>query len=1314
MGLPDDASPPPEAKIQLDFPLVARGQIIYAKIAHWSPQDLHEEGDIAGLELISDPPEGATVARLLMADDLWRHEFRTFGFPSGYDDGVWASGRLLGRQAIKWVQMEDVKQTGYRIEQGFSGAPVWDNELNGVIGMTVAADVRPETRTAYLIPSSVLVNTWPLLSRQVIPPSPYRGLMAFREQDSPVFYGREKLTDQLVQGVIRRPFTAVIGSSGSGKSSLVFAGLLSRLRRRSDWVMASVRFGGASIPLEALAAALLPLLEPRMSEAERLRELPILTTVLRNGQLGDVVGRIAEKNNADRVLIVIDQFEELFTLEPFDRNQCIDLLLQAAQSRPSVFRVVVTLRVDFLSQALGHAELTAALQNSSLMVGPMTREQLRRVIEAPAASQATYEKGLVERILHDVGEEPGNLPSMEFAITLLWERQANGRLTHEAYDALGGVGGALAQHAEEVNLRLPASEREDTHQIFLQLVRPGEGTEYTRRVAHRIDLSERRWSLAQRLTTSRLVVTSRTVAGTETIELVHEALISRWDRLRIWIEADHAFRVWQERLRSALQQWDTSGRDAEALLRGMLLAESERWLEQRRADIGEGEQRFIEQSQSHQGRRVRRLRQLAVVLTLLTVVAAALAGLALERGRRAEQQSRLAISRYLVSEADARVDTEPDLAILLTLAAFSTEKTTEARKSLLEQSFRRRDASALLTGHSDSVSAVAFSPDGILASGGADGMVILWDAARHTRLATLRGHERAVTTVSFSPDGRILASGGADGMVILWDAARHTRLATLRGQEGGVVSVAFSPDGHLLASGGNAHEIILWDVTRRTQLTTLRGVSEDVLGIAFSPDGHLLASGGYEHGITLWDVTRRTQLTTLVSEAVLGIAFSPDGRGLAIATSNGLVLWDVGKRKRIGVFTGSDSGSLMSNSVAYSPNGQVIAALNRDNSVALWDVKKRRRLRVLVAQTGSIRDLAFSSDGRFLAAASDDRTIALFDANPSSQVGGLTGEPKGDIGFAASIAFRPDGRVLASIDGNVISLWDATRHIRLATLRGGRKPFLQIAFSHHGRTLLSSSADEVVLWDTSTHERTSSFHLRSDAELSGSMAFSPDRRTIAVGGNQRALWDIAKGNRVGTLDDKHRLEQLAFSPDGRTLATAADDGTVILWDVARQTKTASLELEPGFFAPAVAFSPDGRLLATADERHISLWDVARRTRLESLGSEAAGFPFRGQISLAFSPDGQVLAIGSEEGDGGSIAIWDLASSASVTHLEGAGNVIAFGPDGQTMAFRGNSIIIWDMNGSVWFKHLCDIVGRNLTQAEWKQFLPKRRYQKTCM
>ena len=433
---------------------------------------------------------------------------------------------------------------------------------------------------------------------------PYRGLAAFREQDARFFFGREDLTALLLDALHRQSLvTVLIGSSGSGKSSTVYAGLLPQLRggRDGEWLIAHCRPGGQ--PFQALAATLLLLLEPQSGETDRLIETQKLAAAWHEGDLAllPTIERVLEVHpEKRRLLLIVDQFEELYTLcpEATERQRFLDLLLVAVKARAASLTpssvILLTLRADFMGQALAYRPFADALQEGAVMLGPMNRDELRAAIAEPAQVQgAAFEPGLVDRILDDVGEEPGNLPLLEFALTLLWEQAEDGWLTHKAYEELGRVEGALARYAEQVFVDLAPDDQARVPRVLAQLVKPGEGTEDTRRVATRAEVGEANWSLTRHLADKRLVVTGRDTAGNEIVEVAHEALIQHWGRLQGWLASDRAFRTWQEGLRAARRQWEGSGRDEGALLRGTPLAQAEEWLAAREQELSQPEKEFI-------------------------------------------------------------------------------------------------------------------------------------------------------------------------------------------------------------------------------------------------------------------------------------------------------------------------------------------------------------------------------------------------------------------------------------------------------------------------------------------------------------------------------------------------------------------------------------------------------------------------------------------------------------------------------------------------------------------------------------------------
>jgi uncharacterized protein YjbI with pentapeptide repeats/energy-coupling factor transporter ATP-binding protein EcfA2 len=409
---------------------------------------------------------------------------------------------------------------------------------------------------------------------------PYRGLFAFHEEHVEFFFGRDVFTQGLVQAVQTKSLVAVVGASGSGKSSLVFAGLLPNLLEQGGWCIFKLRPGFPdSRPFHNLTSALLPLsavpdLDPLIllnQRAEALREGTV--------SLRDVVAEILRQapKGAERVLLVVDQFEELYTLcNQDDRERFVDLLLAGVKDAPC--KVVLTLRADFCGQAYAYRPLVDALQDADLKLGSMNQAELQAAIEKPAEKMGVQlEAGLTERILDDVGKEPGNLPLLEFALTRLWDKQQNCELTHESYSEIGGVKQALADHAEAIYSKLTKPEQKQAQQIFVQLVQLGEGTADTRRLVTRAEISDDCWQLITRkggLADCRLVVTGRNdQTKEETVEVVHEALIREWRTLRQWIDTDRKELLQKNEIEAQAKRWsETKSKDY--LLQGKRLQEA--------------------------------------------------------------------------------------------------------------------------------------------------------------------------------------------------------------------------------------------------------------------------------------------------------------------------------------------------------------------------------------------------------------------------------------------------------------------------------------------------------------------------------------------------------------------------------------------------------------------------------------------------------------------------------------------------------------------------------------------------------------------
>ena len=459
-------------------------------------------------------------------------------------------------------------------------------------------------------------------------PCPYRGLFHFRPNDAEVFFGREIFVEELYSATKTRNFIPVLGASGSGKSSVVLAGLVPKLQKEGHWQFTHFRPGSNPDPFYALAEALVPLYRSEIDSTDKITQASKLAESLKDGTpLSRIFSSIQRNQPNHRVLLIADQFEEIYTLcnDEEIRRKFLDCLLASLGTPTSLSSsatvLVTTMRADFLGNALSYPPFADLLRSADIKIRSMNREELSAVIEKPVQKlEVTFEAGLVERILKDVEDQPGNLPLLEFALTELWNKRTGKQLTHKIYEEIGQVEGALARHADEKYGNLTDEEKDKVRRIFIQLVRPGEGTEDTIRIAMKTELGEQSWSLVKQLADARLVVTSRNATSQETVEIVHEALIRNWEELREWMNKDRVFRAWQERLRSAKRQWEATNKDPGSLLRGAFLVEAEEELTERPEDLI-AEKEFIRQSIQERDRLLkeneerRKLQLIAVSIT---------------------------------------------------------------------------------------------------------------------------------------------------------------------------------------------------------------------------------------------------------------------------------------------------------------------------------------------------------------------------------------------------------------------------------------------------------------------------------------------------------------------------------------------------------------------------------------------------------------------------------------------------------------------------------------------------------------------------
>jgi WD40 repeat protein len=1128
---------------------------------------------------------------------------------------------------------------------------------------------------------------------------PYRGLHAFREEDAPFFFGREAVVDRLWDAVSRQSLVALVGASGSGKSSVVRAGVVPRLRRfKGGPVWEVVTLMPGERPLHSLAAVLLPLLEPEMTEVDRLAEVNKLAGYLLEGRvaLRDVVARVlARQQGTDRLLLVADQWEELYTLtrEEEARQRFVNEILEAVRTGP--LSVVLTLRGDFFGHALSYRPLADRLQDSVITLGPMTREELALAVEKPAEEvHLTFEPGLVERLLDDVGQEPGNLPLLEFALADLWQNRQGGRLLHDVYDHMGRVQGALAQRAEAAYRKLSSLEQQAAVRVFLELIQTGEGTEDTRRRAGLAEIGDGARELVQKLAAERLVVTGRDAAtGEETVEVAHEALIHHWDRLRGWLNTDRELLLWRQRLRHDLAVWQRTARDEGALLRGVSLAEAERWLADRPEHLAQGEREFIQASLDLRGREQQNRQRLQRrrMLVLASGLAAALVLLALVgwQWRRADGEGQKSLARQLAANANlifTQQGQHINRSMLLAVESLQRHPTAEGLHALSQGlALLPRRVSRVSIPYSGEMRRRILSPCGhYLATVDMDYTTRLWDVDSGREIIKL-DHKEELVNLSFSPDGRWLA------LILGPDATVGRRLVVLEAATGREV-IRLIP--------GGEYRVIAWDqrgerlaaawLDRQSNTTSIKVLEissnreaarlllsratpdvpgEVVLSMAFSPDGKWLATGGIGL-IQVWELSDGHEASRIhpffpvkgsgteeehqIPELVEQMTFNPDGRLLvtnrkyAGRIEDTVRIWEASTGRLLSNLTHPGGGLAL----AFSPDGRRLATCARykfadipssmqamypeleigQSTVNVWDPATGTKVYQLM-HDDVVGDVTFSPDGKWLATNSGDNTARLWESQSGRETARLV-EPAGVI----ATAFRDQGSRLVTISGEYHAQeWEPP-------------PQHQEARKEHGGPVTA-------------------------------VAFSPNGKWLATGSSDRTarLWEMTTGRETARLAHPKEVTAVAFSPDGSLLATGMHENpssynrekttTVSLWEVASGRKVADLPLSR--ISTCLAFSPDGNRLATGcGDGTIRIWETAGGKEIYRLEAPKRGIAYDHSVhSLAFSPDGYQLAAGYFHHP---ILLWDLATQRQSMATESYASLsLAFSPDGKWLA-AGNT------------------------------------------
>jgi WD40 repeat protein/transcriptional regulator with XRE-family HTH domain len=1192
--------------------------------------------------------------------------------------------------------------------------------------------------------SATAAATAPPVAGETHLQNPYKGLRAFRETDAPDFFGRETLTARLVERLGESTdlarFLAVVGPSGSGKSSVVRAGLVPALRRAAlptsnGWTVIEVVPGAH--PLEELEAAMLRVaVNPPASLLPQLREDERGLLRAAKRVLPGSVGDGATNGDGDpELVLVIDQFEEVFTLveNEEDRRHFLESLFAAVSDPRSPVRVIATLRADFFDRPLLYSRPGELWRQRTEVVLPMAADELERAIVRPAARMGVgLEPDLLAAIVQDVGvSQPGALPLLQYALTELFEQRdrRRGLMTLQAYRASDGVHGALGRRAEAIYSGLDNEEREEARQLFLRLVTLGEGVEDTRRRVRRAEVAsaardegalERVLDVFGRY---RLLTFDRDpLTGGPTVEVAHEALLRSWGRLREWLDSSRESLRVHRRLMAAAAEWNGSGRDRSFLAPGARLAQFEAvaaeggvafnaeerdYLQASVADReqqerAEQERRERELALAHQSERTQRvaatrLRYLVGVLVSFLVVAVGLAVFAVgQQGQAATNYTRSEALR-LAAESNTllQVNQAPELAALLSIRSELTQHTPQGDAALepaagLEFPLRR------FTGHTTSILDAAISPDGKWAlTASWDNTALLWDLNTGQEVRRLIGHSDHVAGVAFSPNGKWALTASFDGTGRLWDVATGQEIRRFENGDW-VLDVAFSPDGKWALTGAGDKTARLWDVTTGQEIRRFLGHEAAISRVAFSPDGKMVLTGSEDGTARLWNASTGAVIREFASghgDSVSTVAFSPDGKWVLTGSDDGIArLWDPSKEDEIRRFVGH-SGFV--NSVAFSPDGKTVLTGGSDNTARTWDAVSGAALRTFAGHTGPVNGALFSPDGKWIFTASWDDDALLWDARSPIDLPQFIGHGAG----VTNVAFSPDGkRVLTSSEDNTAQTWDAQTGLPITSFTGNVDRLNSAAFSPDSRSVVTAGGDTTArLYDAQSGVLKLSF-IGHKAGVIG-VTFSPDGRNLLTGsldGSAR-LWNASDGKELHVFGGyKGPVSGITFAPDGKVVYIGSTDSMGGLWDVVTGKEVRRFDDAPSPMYFAV-YSPDGKWVLTANEdKTARLWDAA--TGKPKLTFSGHSGPV---VSVAFSPDGNLVLTGSLDK---TARLWDLATGQEIRRFAGHTdqiNGVAFSPDGKLVLTGSgdNTARLWHVDYHETIHYVCGRLARDFTADE---------------
>ncbi|MCC7445912.1 MAG: protein kinase [Anaerolineae bacterium] len=1168
--------------------------------------------------------------------------------------------------------------------------------------------------------------------------NPYKGLRAFQQADADDFFGREALVEQLIARMkdtgTQGRFLAVVGPSGSGKSSVVRAGLLPALRNGAlpgsrNWFLVEM-IPGANALQELEDALRRVAVNQPATLLDKLGENNL--TLLR------AVNSILPSNDDSELVLVIDQFEEIFTLldDENTRAHILDNLLAAVNHPTSRLRVIVTLRADFYDRPLLYPAFGNLMKLRTEVVLPLSAEELHRAIVGPAERVGVMlEPGLVDAIMTDVGEQPGALPLLQYALTELFERRKSRLLTLDVYRATGGVLGALARRADELYNELDEAGQQAVRQIFLRLVTPGEGTEDTRRRATLPELTSVMGSkpviqsVIDTFGKYRLLTFDRDPqTRIPTVEVAHEALIRTWERLRGWLAESREDLRMQRRLAASVIEWLNSGRDASFLASGTRLDQFEAWANETTLALNADERAYLDASiadrdarraaeearKAHEAmleRRGRnRLRMLVVVLAVATLGAFGLSALAVNQQQIAVANAQTATNaqgqaiynantatlaqgealnnaQTAVSNASTATNAQGQALSNANTAVANAQTATVAQG----QAILNANTATLAQGQAlnNANTAVANAQTATVAQGQA----VANAQTAQSNFVRAEGQRLAAEALNVmqARDGNVELAGLLSVYAVNKIYSQQTDTALVQATllnyaqqvypHGDKVHVTqFSPDGRYVLTGGEDGRVMLWEAQTGKPFREIRTPEVGTTFIwatAFSPDGRyvLISSAGTR--VEMYEVATGKSVARFsgFENEANTVSFAPDGRLILIGAGNVATLIDVQSTAVVQRFTGHTDDVISS---AFSPDGKYILTGGRDRAARLWDATTGKKLWEYVDQASIISSVTFSPDGKTMTIGGIATTI--WDIATQQKIRELAGAPNG-------MAYSPDGKYLLTSGGLLTAiLWDVQSGTEVRRLSGHTASIQAVAFSVDGRYALTGGWDGMArLWDmqqTSIRQRLYTAHDGSITDL----AFSPDGSLIATASKDKTvrLWDRRTGNVIRVLSGHTEgVGALAFSPDGRLLATGSDDQTLRVWDVATGKELRRIDgVASQVFS--VAFAPNGKqVLTSGNETTARLWDIETGKLVKELESPNFSTTTNEILGIAISPDGRYVLGGTLHG---LAHLWDINTGAIIHSMQaGEGDIgfiyaVVFSRDGKYIATASydRTARLWDM------------------------------------